>query len=340
MAGGLAYEFTVVPWTDEHARNTEASTIELTGGRILLAWSEFGGGTSDISDARVSSLLSKDGGRTWEEKSTLVEQIPGTMNVFGPAFLRLKSGALALFYYHQVDEGDIKEYVRWSPDEGKTWTEEQCITPNTACQFMINDHAVQLGTGRIVLPMAWAETAADPQASYRSCCWFSDNEGATWQRGRGQVSLPKRGAMEPVVVERRDGSLLMSIRTQLGDQYRSESYDGGDTWTEARPMGVVGSEAPANIKRIPGTGDLLMVWNHIHDPSQPHLGRSVLTAAISRDDGDTWNEVRDLENEPGYTFAYPSILFREDEALLTYWRGKDRRYALKLRIVPVDWFYE
>jgi sialidase-1 len=179
--------------------------------------------------------------------------------------------------------------------------------------------------------------------------------------------------MEPSIVERRDGSLLMLLRTQLGYLYRSESFDGGDTWTPARSTGVVGSESPVNVKRIPSTGDLLMIWSHCNDPKLSHGGRNPLTAAISRDDGDTWEHIRNLEDDASRTFSYPSIAFRGGEVLVTYYRslhgpiaqsdrnpselhggeatepaaeidvsarlGVERGYELKLQILPIGWFY-
>jgi sialidase-1 len=335
------------PVSAHNPRNSEASVVELNDGRLLLAWSEFYGGGSDFSPAHIAAVTSRHGGRTWQGKYILQPNAAG-MNVFGPAFLRLRSGALALFYYHQESGADVREYVRHSFDDGQTWTPERLITPDRVRQFMINDRAIQLSTGRVLLPVSWTPFHADA-ASYRALCWYSDDEGGTWRRGRTEIALPKRGAMEPALVERRDGSLLMVIRTQLGRLWRSESFDGGETWAAARSMDVVGSESPAQVKRIPSTGDLLMVWNHCFDPARSHFGRSPLTAAVSHNDGDTWEHLRDLEVDADRAFAYPSMLFRGDEVLLTYYESQPYRRAaggsgsgraLKLRILPLQWFYE
>ena len=364
MAIEVLHEEIIAPVSEDNPRNSEASVVELKDGRLLLAWSDFYGGHHDWSPAHISARYSEDGGRTWGEKLTLVENT-SAMNTFGPSFLRLSSGDLALFYYHQEAANEVRQYMTISSDEGETWTRERCITPDHLRQFMINDHALQMTNGRVVLPISWTKVESwrhwgdehypagqskpsQPDMStsahdrYRSVCWYSDDEGESWHRGQGEVALPKRGAMEPAVVERRNGSLMMVIRSQMGDQYRSESYDGGDTWTEPRLMGLVGSEAPANIKRIPSTGDLLIVWNHVFAPYRKHFGRTPLTTAISQDDGETWEHIRDLEAEPDHYYGYPSILFREDELLLTYWRSREETtgWELKVKIVPTGWMYE
>lgn len=71
-----------------------------------------------------------------------------------------------------------------------------------------------------------------------------------------------------------------------------------------------------------------------------------LTAAISRDDGRTWGLQRNIEIYPRHEFDYPSISFLRDQVLLTYheteWMSEkltDWRRNLKLKVMPLDWFY-
>lgn len=345
---GVLHEEIVAPIGGANLRNTEAAVVELKDGRLLLVWSDFTGGASDWVQAQISGKHSSDGGRTWSETFTVVPNA-GQMNTYCPSLLRLRSGELGLSYFVKNSVSDNTVYWQRSRDEGRTWGEPVAVTPEPGYHLIINDRAVQLSSGRIVLPISWVPDYFDT-ASFRVFCAYSDDQGESWRHGATEIALPRRGAMEPLVVERRDGSLLMSIRTQLGDQYRAESSDGGDTWHDVRPLGVVGSEAPAGLKRIPSTGDLLLIWNNCFDPARRHFGRSPLTAAISRDEGETWENKRNLEVEPDRTFAYPSILFRGDpslrsgqgEVLLTYWRSRTDPdgLELKLRILPVSWFYD
>ena len=53
-----------------------------------------------------------------------------------------------------------------------------------------------------------------------------------------------------------------------------------------------------------------MIWNHVWDPFKSHWGRSPLTAAVSTDDGDTWECYRNVEAEPRRGYSYPSIHFQ------------------------------
>lgn len=332
----MAYEAILAPVTAANARNSEAAAVELRDRRILLVWSDFYGGPTDFSAGRLSAVTSADRGRTWGEKYTVVENT-AVVTTLLPSLLRLKSGELALFYLKMEDMADSRMFIRKSYDEAETWSDEVCVTSDPGYHSPANDRCLQLRKGRIVVPDGWSESAFPGGPVARLLCYYSDDGGETWQRGSGDAEVPGGGA-EPVVVERKDGSLLMIARTSLAHIYRCESYDSGDTWSTPVPMALVSAESPANMKRIPSTGDLLLVWNHSLDKRT----RNPLTAAISKDDGETWRNVRNLENDPQHSFAYPSIMFLGDEVMLTYYRSRYERtgWELKLNILPVSWFYQ
>jgi len=332
----MVYEMILAPVTNDNARNSEASAIKIKGDRVLLAWSDFYGGPTDFSAARISAVISSDSGRKWGEKFTLVENA-SVVNTMMPSFLRLQSGELALFYLKLEDVADSRIFVRKSYDEGTTWTGEICVTPDKGFHSPANDRCIQLRDGRIVMPDSVDTTFWPNSLNTQLRCYYSDDAGNTWQQGSGDQEVPGGGA-EPVIVERKDGSLLMIIRTRLSHIYHCDSFDLGDTWSVPKPMDLAAAYSPPNMKRIPNTGDLLLVWNHSLDIRK----RSPLTSAISKDDGETWEHVRNLETNDKHAFAYPSITFLDDEVLLTYYRSRYEitGWELKLKIIPTDWFYQ
>src|SRR5690606_30479117 len=114
---------------------------------------------------------------------------------------------------------------------------------------------------------------------------------------------------------------LMVIRTAMGTIFRAESHDEGETWQGLRSMEVVAPVAPSLLQRIPGTDDLLLIWNWHYDWRERLAGtRRPLACAISRDGGDTWpwSARKILEDDPGFTYAYPSCLFVDEWAFITY----------------------
>ena len=333
--------------TDEYPRNSEASVVELSDGRLLMAWSQFLAGTTDWTEARISARLSSDRGRSWGDFFVL-QEIIGEMCTYSPSLLRLHSGSLGLAFFVKNSKGDNRVFWRNSTDEGENWSSAIAITPTPAYYVINNDRVIQLLNGRLLAPIAYVPQFVDHMTPFSSFCSWSDDEGQTWQRGSDEVSLPKRGALEPGLVERGDGSVLMFIRTQMGSAYRAVSHDQGESWSDVRSIGAVASEAPTCIKRIPSTGDLLMIWNHVWDPYRSHWGRSPLAAAVSSDDGETWHNLHNIEEDPGHTYSYTSITFVDDEVVLTYYRGRavergtqaTSGVELMIGIYPVSGFYE
>jgi sialidase-1 len=148
--------------------------------------------------------------------------------------------------------------------------------------------------------------------------------------------------MEPEVVELADGKLLMIIRTQQGRIATSISDDGGDRWGAAGELSVKAPESPATIRRIPATGDLLLVWNDTFAAGANHGGkRTPLTAAISTDEGKTWQHVQKLESDLDAGYAYTSVAFHRDRVLLSYYvsDGKTGRISSRFRSLPVRTLY-
>ena len=150
---------------------------------------------------------------------------------------------------------------------------------------------------------------------------ISDDDGLTWKEAANRITLPKRGAMEPHVEQARDGRVLMVMRNQLGSLHLAESADDGMHWTEPKSTGLKSPESCPELVRIPKTGDLLMIWNESFDPGfRSHFGkRSPLTAALSKDDGRTWQNLRQIESDPNRAFSNPGCRFtRDGRAIVNY----------------------
>ena len=131
----------------------------------------------------------------------------------------------------------------------------------------------------------------------------------------------------------------MIVRTQVGYPGKSCSEDGGDTWG---PMTSLGMQAPATLRRIPSTGDLLLVWNNTFTADAGHNGkRTPLTATIANDEGETSKLIKNLETNPDQTFSYTSLIFVRDRVVLSYWKNDEgsRQYSCRFRSLPVSWFY-
>jgi sialidase-1 len=324
--------------TKKNPRYTEGSIVELDDGSLLFAVTEFQDSDSDFAKAHIVGRVSRDGGQTWGAPREL-QKNTGGMNVMSVTLRRIGSG-ISMFYLQKNDVNDLDMFVRTSGDEGKTFGEATLVTADAGYHVINNDRVTQLASGRLLVPAA---STADVKTvnHFVSHCYISDDAGKTWRNGKGQVDAPKRGAMEPEVVELNDGRILMIVRTQLGYVGKSYSSDGGDTWSKLESLGVRAPETPSTLRRIPSTGDLVLIFNDTFTPGAGHGGkRTPLTAAISSDEGLTWKNVGNFESDASKTFSYTSLTFVRDRAVMSYWEsGEGRQLSCRFRSIPVGWFY-
>lgn len=320
------YEYFVAPVGPQNTRNSEASIVPLKDGTLLLGWTDFyAGNGADHGPARISGKLSNDKGRTWGEKYTLIEN-DGGCNVMEVNFLRLTTGELALFYCQKNTEStDCRIMMRTSSDEGKTWINPKQLSDSGKYTGLTNGRSIRLRSGRILLE-AW-------EGGYCYCV-LSDDDGKTWRES--QHIKPAGGeCFENACIELKDGKVLMLMRTGLGGQFKSISSDGGETWSDPVITQLAGTAAPVSISRIPKTDDLLAIWTH--NPGGKK--RNPLTSAISKDEGETWENFRNLEEIPDDAWAYPAVTWIENRALVTYFNYKGG-LSLKLKSLPSGWFYQ
>ena len=357
---------TVVEASAERPRHDGATIVELRDGRLLMAWMEHTGGKEighDHAPGHIASMLSSDGGRTWGEYRVMVANNPQDVNIHFPCLLRLQNGDILFFYQRrhelataapQVSTG----YVCRSADEGRTFStprEHELIRRNDVSANCL----IQLSSGRIILPLLrvlgnWCEVGPDGQS--RDTCIssvsYSDDNGMSWQGAETWVELPRRGAMEAHVAELKDGRLLMTLRTQLGAVFQSESRDQGITWSKPQTTGLRAPESMPTLAHIPDTGDLMLVWNHsLFDPRFDHCGkRTPLTVAVSRDDGASWERFKNIESDPEWEYTNSAIHFTSRGVIITYVASKmdnpeppgrlgRSRMPLRAAIADIDWLY-
>lgn len=358
------------PSTPEFPRHSEASAIQLKNGEILLVWSKFTGRgdnatahvagvtgdrdqlfrtyiEGDNNRAQIAAAVSEDRGESWQHERVIVENTAG-LNVMSPALARLPDGGIGLVYSHRESTTEASRLFRRSDDEGQSWSAPIRITHDgykTGC----HDRFLVLNSGRLIVPLHCTDDWHLHHLHVRVA--RSDDNGQSWQLSDA-VELPKvsdsgeSGCIEPDVAQRADGSLLMVIRTAMGTIFRAESHDEGETWHSLRSMEVVAPVAPSLLRRIPGTDDLLLIWNW-HYNWRERLGgtRRPLACAISTDGGNSWpwSRRKILEDDPAFTYAYPSCLFINDAAYVTYFVTPEDnpggQRSLKAVKLPLSWFY-
>lgn len=318
-------------------RNSEGAFLQLAGGRIMYAYSRYKGDSwSDNAAADIAVVYSDDNGETWPgEPGILCRHDGESGNLMSVSLLRLQNGRIALAYLQksllEADFYDCRPLIRFSDDEGLSWSEARhCIRP-PGYYVLNNDRLLQLSSGRLLLPLGfhrWSGKSTDPRAI--AIIVYSDDGGISWQEAPGWILPPQEsggsGLQEPGLIELNDGRLMAWFRTGLGCQFKAYSYDEGMSWSGALPAPeFMSPRSPLSLKRAPD-GRLAAVWND-HSPrwgiipQREGWHRSPLVLAYSSDEGRTWAGHQLLESDPARGYCYTAMCFSDDALLLAYCCG-------------------
>ncbi len=324
LANGFETVLTLDP-SPGNPRNSEGDFIQLSDGRVLFVYTRFSGGGGDHDRAMLAGRVSHDGGRTWDDTDRIILDREGDMNVMSVSMLRLQDDRIALFYLRKNSTSDCIPYLRYSTDEAETWSDPVRCIPDDGYFVVNNDRVVQLPSGRLLIPASLHSLGTKFVNRGKAMCYRSDDNGATWQRSATILEAPpasRSGLQEPGIVPLSDGRLMMLCRTDQGSQMRSYSEDSGITWSPVEPTNILSPVSPATFERLQDTGELLMVWNN-HGGIAPELKnkRTPLVAAMSDDDGITWNRFATLEDNPKGWYCYTAMLQIGDHVLLAYCAG-------------------
>lgn len=332
----------------DNPRNSEGDFVTLKSGRILFVYSHYTGTSSDDhATAFLASRFSDDNGKTWSQKDELVVAQEGKMNVMSVSLLRLKNGQIALFYLKKNSTSDCIPVVRFSKDEAKTWSEPlPCITDKKGYFVLNNNRVIQLKNGRLLFAVALHQT---PETKWTGTgklfSYYSDDNGKTWTSSTEIQNPENIVTQEPGLMELKNGKIWMYIRTNAGVQCQSFSNDKGQTWTAVERTKIASPLSPATMQRIPSTGDLVLVWNNNDGSNPPTKGkRTPLSIAISKDEGNTWEKTKILENDTDGWYCYTAIHFTKKEILLGYCAGsqikKTHLSQTNITKVSLDWLYK
>ena len=260
------------------------------GGRVFVSW--FTGGPKEPSpDNTVVLCRSDDDGKTFTEPQAIGLPKDG-MRCFDPALWIDPKGRLWYIFNHGNKDTAVHDvHARICDDPDATapaFGREFRVGFDAPFAFRMNKPTV-LSTGEWIMPVThasqpvhdWCIGYTAKQQPLLQGVGMSLDEGKTW-RLYGAVTAPP-WALEGMVTELRDGRLWMLIRTSSGVLWESHSSDRWRTWSAGQASMIASPGSRFFIRRL-ASSNLLLV-NHCG-----FTGRSHLTAQLSTDDGETWNE--------------------------------------------------
>jgi len=323
--------------------------VIVTGKGTVLAFCEGRKtGSGDSGDIDLVLKRSADGGRTFSQQQVVWDDGPNTCGNPCPVVER-QSGAILLLMTHnlgtdreaqivaQTSKAPRTVWLSRSTDDGRTWSPPQEITkdvkqPDWTWYATGPGAGIQLKSGRLVVPCDHTEAGTKVMHSH---VIYSDDRGLHWKLG-GSAGA---GTNECEVVERADGSLLLSMRNyqrQHPCRATATSKDGGATWSEvAYDAALIEPVCQASIRRysLAGNGGRNRIL--FSNPASTSK-REKMTVRLSHDEGKTWPAGKLLHAGPA---AYSCLAVRADGTILClYERGDKHPYEkITLGRFSLEW---
>ena len=309
-------------------------------GRLWVTW--YAGGADEPGEGPGNYVLlvtSHDDGLSWS-KPKLVIDPPEDVRAYDPMLWLDPTGRLWLFWAQSRGTYDGRAGVWCITTDQPGASDPAWSAPRRIANGVAMNKPTVLANGEWHLPIGvWVRPPSSnaPEAfrfnlrdEIGSATWVSTDEGSSWSF-RGRADVPNRSFDEHMIVERRDGSLWMLVRTHYGIG-QSVSRDGGRTWSPGEPSGIPHVCSRFFIRRL-RSGRLLLVR---HNPADGAFAdgtsggrRSHLTAYLSDDDGVTWRGGLLLDER--YSVSYPEGVEAEDGRLFIVYdhdRKGDREILL------------
>ena len=290
--------------------------IEVTrGGRIFVAF--YSGGQTEEAGNFSVLLVSRDGGKSFSEPICAVD-VGKVQRAYDSALWIDPRGRL--WYIWSVMPNNRIEYAICDDPDADTlvWSDIRLIPGDV----MLNKPIVR-SDGAWLFPSAvWAygkttgsaggsegdkETGAHVYATY--------DGGESFEK-LGTVVAENRSFDEHMLLEKRDGSIEMYVRTTYGIA-KSVSRDGGASFGEDTDSGFGGPCSRFYIGRL-ASGNILLV-NHYKFNK-----RNNLCAMISRDDGKTFEG--HLRIDERKNVSYPDVKEMDGRIYIVYDRERGAHY--------------
>ncbi len=293
-----------------------------------------------------NALRSSDEGRTWTSAPLFSE--PAKFNVSNErALLRTREGVIISAWMNGAERkqpngwrwGDksvswkefvLPTYTFRSADDGKTWEAPVKLSePWCGCIHSL----IQMKSGRLVL----VGQEIIPEWRHATVIWVSDDLGKSWQRGDvldyGVGAHDHAGSIEGSVIERKDGSLYLLLRTESGFLWEATSRD-GLKWDGLKQTAIQSVTCCPQMARL-ADGRIALLWNAPprHDPKSGS-SRAELSLAFSSDETASWSKpvIVAASYVPGGRVSYPYLYERKPgELWITTMQG-----GLRMKINTAD----
>jgi predicted neuraminidase len=286
-----------------------ATVAALPGGTLIAAW--FAGTVEGHPDTAIWGARRTTSG--WSSPHRLVKVREQAH--WNPVLLQAPDGMLHLWWKVGDSPQTWSTWTMLSADGGERWSAPRELVPgDVGGRGPVKNKPITLSDGPWLAP-ASRETAE---------CWEvfvdrSDDSGRTWEAGSAlplDPVLTGLGVIQPALWESAPGHVHMLMRSTCGRICRSDSCDGGRTWSAVVPTELPNNNSGIDLARLVD-GRLVLACNPV---AGNWAARTPLALLVSGDNGTSWRHWRDLETGAG-EYSYPSIIPVPGSVAVVYtWR--------------------
>jgi predicted neuraminidase len=174
----------------------------------------------------------------------------------------------------------------------------------------VKDKPIILQNGNWLAP-----TSRETNDEWDAAVDISNDKGVSWNLSApvplDRSRITGKGIIQPTLWESQPGKVHMLFRSSEGFVYRSDSEDGGSTWSEAYPTRLPNNNSGIDVAAHE-SGLLALCYNPV---DQDWGKRTPLVIGVSKDGGQSWKSALTLEDEDVYPqrnekneFSYPAIV--------------------------------
>ena len=316
----------------------------------LLAFAEGRASLDDQAGNKIVLRRRRKGAEEWSPLQIVASDEAASLN--NPCVLTLPHGRVLLMYQRYpagrreatappgLDGPRIMRcFLVESRDDGKTWDRPRDITTQAKRDASVRTLASGPGVGirltegkrrgRLVFP--FNERAGH---GWDVFALFSDDGGKTWKAGSAAPKPPDVQANEVQMAEGGPDGILLNARNQdtVRERLQAISSDGGETWSEVRPVAALPD--PACMGSLIGDRRGALYFANPADRSERRNG----TIYSSRDFGATWVPFA----KPGESsFGYSCLALSGEKTLFCLYETERpmpdgrRRYVIRLAEFPI-----
>ena len=303
---GLVYERVIGP--EYPGKYKHPACIEqFSNGELYIAY--YGGDGEYAERTAVYGMRKSNKQGDWSEP-VIIAETPFYSDG-NPVVWEAPDSVVWLFYVCRFGDtwSTSRIKAKLSHDYGKSWSDSFMVAMEEG--MMVCNKPILLNNGDYLLPV-YHETGHDTESvgadSTSRFLRFTPGQ-KVWSQM--QPIRSAKGNIQPSVVQLTDDHLVAYCRRgggygpgHEGFIIRSESRDGGHTWSQGQDTSLANPNAAIDMLKLQ-SGNVLLVYNN------SFLKRSPLTLALSTDGEKTWSHQKDISTSD-LDFGYPYAIQGRD----------------------------